>query len=194
MTISAYLKKLSAETPAPGGGSAAALVGAVGASLLSMVARYTARGAGRRALAVRSRNIARFAESSQRRLRRLMAEDEKAYLRLVKKRQKLSVKNAEKLYKKAAEVPMKVCGTISAGLEKCEELSDHCRIFLLSDLAEAAILMEAAFLSAKANVDINLLSIKDAGYKKKTRKRLLKYKNSVLKAKRKVLKRWQRRY
>ena len=37
-----YLNDLAARRPAPGGGSAAALSAAIGASLMSMVANYTA--------------------------------------------------------------------------------------------------------------------------------------------------------
>jgi len=40
-SIKEYLKDLAARKPAPGGGSAAALSAAVGASLISMVANYT---------------------------------------------------------------------------------------------------------------------------------------------------------
>ena len=36
-----YLSKLSAKVPAPGGGSASALLGALGCGLLCMVANYT---------------------------------------------------------------------------------------------------------------------------------------------------------
>jgi len=157
-----------------------------------MVARYTAGRAGRRGTAERLKNIARFAESSQRRLKKLMAKDEKAYLRLVKRRKKSSAGETEKLYKKAAEVPMEVCGILNAGLKKCAELSAYCSMSLMSDLAEAAILMESAFLSAKANVDINLRSIKDARYTKKTRKTLLRLGKSVLRARQKAVKQWRR--
>ena len=37
-----YLNDLAARSPAPGGGSASALVGAIGVALMSMVANYTA--------------------------------------------------------------------------------------------------------------------------------------------------------
>jgi len=40
-TIDEYLRDVAARKPAPGGGSVAALTGALGAGLLSMVAHYT---------------------------------------------------------------------------------------------------------------------------------------------------------
>ncbi len=40
-SIEKYIQDLAARVPAPGGGSAASLVGALGISLLEMVANYT---------------------------------------------------------------------------------------------------------------------------------------------------------
>ena len=41
MTIKDFTEKLSSDAPAPGGGSAAALSGALGAALVSMVCNLT---------------------------------------------------------------------------------------------------------------------------------------------------------
>ena len=41
MTVRAFSEKLASNAPAPGGGSAAALSGALGAALISMVCRLT---------------------------------------------------------------------------------------------------------------------------------------------------------
>lgn len=41
MTIEQFLRELASDSPAPGGGSVAALGGALGAALVSMVARLT---------------------------------------------------------------------------------------------------------------------------------------------------------
>ena len=45
-SVKCYIDKLSAKTPAPGGGSVAALLGALGCGLLSMVANFTLAGKG----------------------------------------------------------------------------------------------------------------------------------------------------
>ena len=44
MTIEQFLRELASDSPAPGGGSVAALGGALGAALVSMVARLTRKG------------------------------------------------------------------------------------------------------------------------------------------------------
>ena len=41
MTVKAFTEKLASDAPAPGGGSAAALSGALGAALISMVCNLT---------------------------------------------------------------------------------------------------------------------------------------------------------
>ena len=193
MTIDRYLDRLAAKSPAPGGGSAAALVGAIGISLLAMAARYTARKTDKGVLYTKLSKILEFAERSRRRLEKLMAEDEAAYLRLSKGLKKRGVKNITRLYKSAAEVPLEVCAILQNGLGKCNELSAYCKTSLVSDLAEAAILLEAGFLAAKFNVEINLGGIKDVVYTRKVRSSLSKSRMSIPKMKRKVLNRIRQR-
>ena len=189
ITLDRYLDKLAARSPTPGGGSAAALVGAVGMSLVSMVARYTAKKANKGTLCTKLSKISGFTERARRRLKRLMIEDEKAYLQLSRRLKKRGAKDIRAFYKNAAEVPLEVCATLQEGLKRCEELSVYCKASLASDLAEAALLLEAAFLSAKFNVDINLGGIKDVVYTRKVRRSLTKQRISVLRTKRKVLNR-----
>ena len=194
MTVEKYLDRLAAKTPIPGGGSAAALAGAIGISLLLMSARYMSGKAGMGTPTAKLHKIIQFAERSQKRLKKLMAEDEIAYLRLSRQLKKRRSENITKLYKKAADVPMEACRVLHEGLKKCEELFPYCKTSIVSDLAEAAILMEAGFLSAKANVDINLKEIKDAQYTKSLRNYLSNLSRSVLNTKNKVLKQWRRTY
>ena len=190
IALDRYLDKLAARSPTPGGGSAAALVGAVGMSLVSMVARYTAKEADKGTLCAKLSKISGFTERARRRLKRLMIEDEKAYLQLSRRLKRRGAKDIRGLfYKNAAEVPLEVCATLQEGLKRCEELSVYCKASLASDLAEAVLLLEAAFLSAKFNVDINLGGIKDVAYTRRVRRFLTKQRISVLRRKRKVLNR-----
>lgn len=81
-TLDGWLEELAAGTPAPGGGSAAALAGAIAGSLVVMVARLTT---GRKAYAsVQGRVDAIIAEANTVRaeLRRLVDEDAAAYARV----------------------------------------------------------------------------------------------------------------
>ena len=189
ITIDKYLNELAKKSPVPGGGSAAALTGAIGIGLLSMAARYTAKKSDSGKLRARLSEISKFTEYSRRRLKKLMAEDEKAYLRLSKTLRRCKAKkNITALYKSAANPPLEVCGILKEGLENCISLCAYCRRYLISDLAEAALLMEAGFLSAKLNVDINLAGIKNKRYTKKVRNLLRRQASAVSKAKSQILK------
>lgn len=190
ITIDKYLDGLAARMPVPGGGSAAALVGAIGMALLSMVARYMVKKNNREATYKKLSRILQFTESSRRRLRKLMNEDEAAYLRLSKGIRGRDA-NIIRLYKSAAEAPLEVCAILQEGLKRCEQLYSHCKTSLASDLAAAALLLEAGFLSAKANIDINLAGITDKMYTKNVRSSLLKQKIFVQKAKKRIMKKWR---
>lgn len=176
----------------PGGGSAAALIGAVGFSLLSMVVRYTLKKNNKGVSYVKLSRILRFTERSRYRLRKLISKDESAYLRLSKAIKSRGVKNITALYKSAAEVPLEVSAILRQGLRRCEELCPYCKATLASDLVEAALLLEAGFLSAKLNVEANLGGIKDKTYTKKIRSSLLSQKIATQKAKKRIIKKWQR--
>lgn len=182
MKIDLYLEKLAAKSPAPGGGSAAALAGALGASLLCMTAKYVAVKTEDRRIS----EIIKSAEKSRRRLRKLMKEDESAYIELSKAIAAKN-KNLGAIYKKAAAVPLEACGVIADCLKKCKELYPYCRTSIKSDLKEAAIILEAGFFSAELNVEANLKGIADAEHKRKIKRLLLKQKTLVTRNKKEIL-------
>ncbi len=183
--LDGYLDMLAARSPAPGGGSAAALVGSIGMSLVSMAAKYISKkdGSGNTGRVIRS------SETARRRLRRLMDEDEAAYLRLWKDL-KSGAKNKTNSYKKAVKVPLEVCGLANQGMRWCEYLCRRSRTSIICDVAEAAVLLEAAFLSAALNATINLCGVKDRSYTKRVSGLLLRQKRLVNFTKTKILKRY----
>ena len=187
MTIDSYLDKLAARSPVPGGGSAAALTGAIGISLLSMVARYIAKKSKRTTIYRKLTKILEFTEYSRRHLRKLMREDEAAYLKLSEAIKKRGTKDISKFYKDAAEVPLEISAILKEGIDKCKELCAYCTTTLASDLAEVSLLLEAGFLSAKLNVEINLIGIKDASYAKQVNNFLLRHKIAISKTKKAIL-------
>lgn len=156
----------------PGGGSAAALVGGLGAALLCMSAYYTAD----RMQDKRSRrkvlNAAAFSARSMSELVGLMKKDEKAYSALSAALKADGARAA--LRKKAADVPLRVCGVLHGISSKIAGLTPYCKKALLSDLAESALLVEAAFTSARLNVEVNLPGVKDAAYSAKAKKDLVR--------------------
>lgn len=80
--INEYLKKLSSGSPVPGGGSAAALVGALGAALLCKVANFTAGKEKYKNVEKEIKDILRRAEKIRKTLLNLCSEDAVAYKKL----------------------------------------------------------------------------------------------------------------
>jgi len=187
-TIDRYLDKLAEASPIPGGGSAAALVGALGISLLSMVTGYILKRKSGEVPHKRLSEILEFTLASRRCLRRLMDEDEIAYLKLSKGKKELA-RDISRLYRRATDVPFEVCTILKEAIKSCEELLSYCRGSIVSDLWEAALLLDAAFLSAELNVEINIHGVRDTAYIKKIHNELSRYKIVVSKIKKKIFQR-----
>src|SRR5262245_33654167 len=73
-----YLKLLGSDAPAPGGGSAAALVGAAGSALAEMVARINSK------KTPESRKSAKTAEAAGKKLLALITKDAQAFEKIKK--------------------------------------------------------------------------------------------------------------
>ena len=161
-----YLNDLSARKPAPGGGSAAALSAAIGASLMSMVANYTVGNPKYKENEEKIGDILKKSEKYRSQLQALVDRDVEAYDKLSAGMKKI-VKDspeADKLYKEAMKPPFEICKIASEALKLCEDLAKYGNKNLITDTAIAAILLEGAFFSAKFNVYINLKYIKDIDF------------------------------
>ena len=162
-SLKKYLDDLSAKVPAPGGGSAAALNAAMGASLISMVVNFT----------LGKPKYAQYEND----LKEILGKSEKLrneFLDLVD-RDVLAYQS--KNIRDALDIPFMLCRLCFEGIKLCPELIKKGNVNLISDAAVAAIFLESAFSAAYYNVEINHKSL---GYKRLTqsiRKELLrKYK------------------
>ncbi len=156
--IDKYLDDLAAKLPAPGGGSAAALTAALGASLISMVINFTL---GKPKYAKYENELKEALEKSE----KLRAE----FLNLVD----LDVTAySSKDVREAMEVPFMVARLCFEGIKLCPPLIKKGNINLASDVAVAAILLEGAFASAYFNVEINLKALNDKKLIRAVRKEL----------------------
>ncbi|MBI4433105.1 MAG: cyclodeaminase/cyclohydrolase family protein [Candidatus Omnitrophica bacterium] len=158
MKLETFLNELSSNKPSPGGGSAAALTAATGVALLEMVARinrkrHPATGASRRIEALR-----RLREKAV----RLITQDSRAFKKVAKhlKGDKNNPHYQQALFE-ASKTPFEICELAAQALEiGVHEISRTSR-WLMSDLAEGGVLLEAAFVGGRMNVEINLKSITD---------------------------------
>jgi len=156
--IKKYLNDLSAKLPAPGGGSAAALVGAAGTALMSMVCNFTVGKKNYKDVESDVKRILSQAEEIREKLESLIDKDVDAYNAYS------SSDRSDEALKKILAIPLNICRLSHKALTLCPELSRKGNKFLISDVRCAAEMLEAAFYSALFNVRINLSYFKDEKY------------------------------
>ncbi|MFA5059852.1 MAG: cyclodeaminase/cyclohydrolase family protein [Candidatus Omnitrophota bacterium] len=153
-TLQEYLKQLSLKVPVPGGGSAAALVGSLGAALISMVANYSIGRNKPKDVERKIKDILKKSESIRLRLMELVDLDAQAYLKVVKTRH-ASPQIKKAALKKAAGVPAEVCRLCYEAILLTPFLVEKGNRYLVSDIQVATEMLLAAFNSAIINVEVN---------------------------------------
>ncbi len=156
-SIIQYSHCLASRDPVPGGGSAAALVAAMGVSLISMVARYSLGRSKTASVEKKIRKILKESEKARSRLLQLVDLDAKAYLAVVKAR-KATVQKRNLALKKAQIVPREICQICYAATAWMPFLVKEGNPHLLSDLECAAEMLWAGYRSAAINVRVNQTS------------------------------------
>lgn len=174
-TIAAYLDKLASADPEPGGGSVAALVGALGAGLLTMVTDLTL---GKEKYADVQDAIAEIRERSEglrRELEELVTLDAEAYgavavaMKLPRDTEAQKKERDQALQaalRGAAEVPLKVAEAAADVARLSLPAAEKGNVNAVSDAGVGVLLAEAAAQSAALNVKINLAWITDEDYKR----------------------------
>jgi formiminotetrahydrofolate cyclodeaminase len=159
MKLSDFLEKIAAKTPTPGGGSVSAAVGAMGAALGVMTARYSDTNDPERAL-----------DDIKNEFLVLVDADAEAYGQVnsamslpkdsddTKRRRKEALQIA---LGEASEVPLKGMMLAVRGLKALAELAPQCNKNLVSDLAGAATFLESALSGCGENVRINAAALTD---------------------------------
>ena len=161
-----YLDDLAARKPAPGGGSAAALAGAIGAGLMSMVANYTVGNPKYKDNEKKMAEILKRSEKCRTQLQSLVDKDVEAYAKLSAGMKEVAKDSPglDKLFKEAMQPPFEICKIAAEALGLCKRLAKLGNKNLITDTAIAAIMLEGAFFSAKFNVYVNLKYIKDIDF------------------------------
>jgi glutamate formiminotransferase/formiminotetrahydrofolate cyclodeaminase len=164
----AFIEKVAAGTPAPGGGAAGAYAGALAAGLCGMVARLTI---GKKKYAeVEAEMLAVLAQADQAQaaLTVAVADDSAAFeavmaaFRLPKNDDAQSTDRAaaiQQAYIHAGEVPLQVVRTARRVLDLARSVVALGNVNALSDGASAAHLARACLVSAAHNVRINAREI-----------------------------------
>ena len=160
-SIKQYVDDLSAKLPAPGGGSAAALIGTLGVSLILMVLNYTVGKEKYKKFEAELNQALTTAKELKKKLAILIDKDVEAYKKVSSTFDSGDGTIKEKTLKDAATVPIEICNWSYEAIKLCHGIMDKTNKNLITDIAVAAEFLEAAYNSALYNIKINLKGIKD---------------------------------
>ena len=165
LTISDFLHRLSTDAPAPGGGSAAAIAGAIGAALVQMVVSLSRDRSVAAGHEDALREIGLGAAGFQSELLHLADTDAAAYASVVAARRlpRESERDRENrrvqidaAVREATRAPLQVAERAALTLELAERLAPIGNRNAISDVGVAGLLAVAAIRGAALNVRINL--------------------------------------
>jgi glutamate formiminotransferase / formiminotetrahydrofolate cyclodeaminase len=174
MNLREFCNETLSDSPAPGGGSVAALMGALGASLGGMVANLSA---GKRGWDHKLEYFSDWAVKAQQlkdELLSLVDEDTAAFNKVMdafalpkKAAEEKAARAAaiEQATKYATEVPLKVMETAAKSYDLLAEMAERGNPASVSDVGVGAQATRACIEGAALNVRINLAQLKDEKFK-----------------------------
>jgi formiminotetrahydrofolate cyclodeaminase len=169
--LDAYLEQLASDAPTPGGGSAATIVAALGASLVAMVARITHKNPSFAAKNAEAAAIAERADALRFELLAARIDDEAAYARVVDAQALPRTTPDEKAARTtalqaalagAAEAPLRAAELAVRVVRMSRDVEALGNTHLVSDVTCAAAFGRAALEASAANVRINHAYMRDA--------------------------------
>ena len=180
-SIEQFLENLAGKSSTPGGGSAAAVIGAMGAGLVSMVANFTAGKKGYESVNDEMQSILDRSEKYRTQFVDMIQEDVDVFNgvmaaygmpRDTDKEKELRSSAIQEALKKATDVPLE-CAVLCLDVIQLSRLvAEKGNTNVISDAGVAVLAAEAALGSAALNVYINIANIKDAEFAEDRRTRL----------------------
>jgi formiminotetrahydrofolate cyclodeaminase len=188
ITVSAFVDALASAEPTPGGGTAAAVAGAMGTSLLMMVAGLP-KTRGKSDHEKIALSEARAALSSVRdRILALADTDSEAYAKVMDAFRLPKASEDEKSARKravqtamrgATDAPLETLRTAAEAMKLARTVAECGNPSAASDVRVALELLEAASAGATANVEINLSALSDEAYRTSTASAVLELTNEI---------------
>lgn len=173
-----FTSELASKKPVPGGGGAAALAGALGVALNSMVANFSK---GKKKFIGFEKQHEEILEKGEKLAQKLLTAIEKdaenfeplskAYVMPSGTEEEKRIKNEvmQNCLKAANEAPLETLRLVYEGILLHEELIDISSKTIISDIGVGVQLLKAALNSAYLNVLININSISDQEYVNKNK-------------------------
>ena len=172
-TIRGFLDELASSAPTPGGGSAAALVGAVGAALLAMVGNLTAGKKGYEAVDRSMRDLVAESDRLRGELARLADEDVRVFGEVMAAYRMPRGDDAERAARRAAiqsalldatEAPLELARVCAEVIDLSATAAEEGNSNVVSDAGVGVVAAHAALRAAALNVWINAGSIDDRAF------------------------------
>lgn len=173
-----FVEALSAKVSVPGGGGAAALGGAIGIALSTMVGNFTV---GKKKYADVEGEVKELMEKGlkvQSELLDLIEKDAEAFEPLsqayglpagTEEEKKIKAEVLERESKNAVAVPLEIMRKAYEGIKIHERMGEIGSRLLISDIGCGVVFLRGSLISGKLNVMINLNTIKDTEFINKTK-------------------------
>ncbi|MDP8230184.1 MAG: cyclodeaminase/cyclohydrolase family protein [Candidatus Gorgyraea atricola] len=171
-SLKKYIDDLAAKLPAPGGGSAAALSGALGIALLEMVCNFTI---GKEKYKAVEQDVQAHLDSLKKireEFSALIDEDVATYTSICSAYKSKDKKLIDKALKNGYDISLKMCKLSKNAIEIAKDLSKKGNPNLITDVGCGTELLDAAFNSGIINARINLKGIEDKDFVSKENKAL----------------------
>ena len=188
VSVTMFLDNLASDSPAPGGGGAAALSGAMAAALVSMVCQLTSGKPRYAEVEAEMRDTLDRAEALRRELQELAEVDVTAFNRLSASYKLPRTTDADIAIRRdaiqtslrgATGVPLRTARAAAAILPLCPPVAERGNQNAVSDVGVAALLAQAAVRAALLNVDINLRALEDRIYVRQVRAEVERLKDGL---------------
>ncbi|MFA5820000.1 MAG: cyclodeaminase/cyclohydrolase family protein, partial [Bacteroidales bacterium] len=175
MNLKAFMDETASESPAPGGGSVSAYMGALGVALGTMVANLSSH---KRGWDDRWKEFSDWAEKGkviQNNLLLLVDEDTAAFNRIIealalpkKSEEEKQVRNVaiQEATKNATLVPFRVMETAFSGFELIREMVEKGNPNSITDAGVGALALRSCIKGAFLNVKINASGLQDKDFAK----------------------------
>jgi len=172
-SIDQFLDQLAGAQPTPGGGSAAAIMGAMGAALVSMVCNVSFGKKGCESAEPQLRAILERSETLRRRLAGMVAEDIAAFdalmaaYKLPKASQEEKARRSQIIQaslRRATEVPLECARACAEVVELAQRVTAQGYRHVISDAGVGVAAADAALRSAALNVFINAPALEDKDF------------------------------
>jgi glutamate formiminotransferase/formiminotetrahydrofolate cyclodeaminase len=177
MPVERFVDEVSSSSPAPGGGSVAALAGSLGAALATMVANLTVGKKGYETAWASSSALAERGQALKAQLLAAVDDDTKAFddvlaaMRLPKASEEEKRTRSDAMaaaYEKATSVPLATARLCFAAIELALEAALTGNRNSASDAGVGALIAKAGLEAAILNVRINLPSVREGAFKSAT--------------------------